>query len=157
MKKVMIVLFVIGALALLPAGVRARANVINVQDYFSLEGRIVNTPDGCEDLIHTSGRVHVTAHITDLGDGDRLVAVHFNPQNAVAEGMETGTIYRGVGVTSFMERTLGPGESYTFVNVFMQVPHVGIQEVVHTTVNANGEITSEIDHSVIPGFDTCNG
>jgi hypothetical protein len=157
MKKIIFALFFLATFLLiaLPSGVLAQANVTNFQERIDLEGQPVQTPDGCEDLLHVGGNLHIVGHVTDLGDGNALVAMHFQPQGAVTQGMETGTIYRGIGVTRTMERTLGPGESFTFVNVFMQVPQAGVQQVAHVTVNANGQVTSTIDHVTIPGFSGC--
>jgi hypothetical protein len=159
MKKTILLLALLALFALvaLPHAVQAEANVSTEQIITPIEGLVVVTPPGCEDLVHIAGSVHVVIHTTDLGDGNALVMLHAQPQGAVTQGLETGNIYHGIGVTRSVERTLGPGESYSFVNVFMQVPEVGVQAVVHVTVNANGEISSSITHEIMPGFSTCAG
>ena len=151
--------FVLGAILLmsvalvaLPADVEATPTVDHIQVRVPLEGLYVNTPEPCEDLVHIAGALHFAGHLTEMDNGERLLVLHSNPQEAVTQGVETGNIYRGVGVGHQVIRTLGPGESYTSVNVFLQVPHYGFQWVVHTTINANGELTAEIDHELSPGF-----
>jgi hypothetical protein len=154
MKKVIFALFLVGVLVLsmLPATVGAQAFVDKIRERIPVEGRVVETPDGCEDLIHTSGYINMQGHMTALDDGNVLLVSHSNPQDAVVEGMETGNIYHGVGNTQFIVRTLGPGETFHFTNTFMQVPAVGLHEVVHYTVNASGEVTAELDYYFEPGF-----
>ncbi len=154
MRKMIITLLLVAIVAAvaLPAGVLAKPTVENIQLRIPLAGRYDDLPEPCEDLVHLSGTLHVTVHLTEMENGDRLLVVHTNPQAAVTQGVETGNIYRGVGVGHRVERTLGPGESYTSVDVFLQVPEFGLQYVVHTTVNANGELTAEIDHFIEPGF-----
>lgn len=140
------------ALMALPVGVSAQPTVENIQLRIPLEGRYDDLPEPCEDLVHIAGTLHLSGHWTEMDNGEVLVVLHSNPQGAVTQGVETGNIYHGVGVGHDIIRTLGPGESYTSVDVFMQVPHFGVQWVVHTTINANGEVTAEIDHLLSPGF-----
>ena len=155
-QTLMLLLFVALALLIaLPASVEARPFVDNIQLRIPLEGRYDDLPEPCEDVVHIGGTLHLAAHITEMDDGSRVLILHGNPQGAVTQGVETGDIYRGVGVGHTVERTLGPGESYTSVDVFMQVPHFGLVYVVHTTLNANDELTAEIDHFIQPGF-TCD-
>lgn len=154
MKKMIITLLLVAIVAAvaLPASVLAKPTVENIQLRIPLAGRYDDLPEPCEDLVHLSGTLHINVHFTEMENGDRLFVRHANPQAAVSQGVETGNIYHGVGVGQRVERTLGPGESYTSVDVFMQVPEFGVQFVVHTTVNANGEVTAEIDHFIEPGF-----
>lgn len=154
MKKMILALVLMALFAPAAQGrvALADATVENIQEYIPVEGVEVHTPEGCEDLIHISGRIHIQVHITELDNGDMLYVFNGTPQNAVAVGEETGNVYHGVGHTGYVERTLGPGESVHLVNVFMQVPSVGVQELLHTTINANGEMTNYMEQIVEPGF-----
>ena len=157
MKKLMFALIMVAltALVAMPGTLLAEPTVENFQLRIPLAGRYDDLPDPCEDLVHLSGMLHVAVHLTEMENGDRLLVIHLNPQGAVTQGVETGNIYRGVGVHQSIERTLGPGEFYHSVDVFMQVPHFGLVYVVHTTINPDGDVTAEIDHFIQPGF-TCD-
>jgi hypothetical protein len=154
MKQIIGTVLLIAAIALiaLPATSAAQAGVTTTQEFISLEGIPVGTPEGCEDLVHVAGTLHAVYHLTALDDGGYLLVLHTNPQGAVTQGVDTGTLYRGTGVGQSVARTLGPGESSTTVDVFYQVPLAGIQLVVHVTLNANGELTSYVEHAIAPGF-----
>jgi hypothetical protein len=158
MKQLIGTALLIAAVALmaLPATTAATANVTTTQEFNPLEGIPVGTPAGCEDLVHVAGTLHAVYHVTALDDGGQLLVLHANPQGAVTQGMDTGKLYRGTGVGQTVIRTLGPGVSSTAIDVFYQVPHIGIQLVMHITINANGEVTSSIDHAVAPGFSCTN-
>ena len=154
MKKILLALVLVALLAM-PGALLAEPTIDNFQLRIPLVGIYVDAPAPCEDVVHLSGTLHVTGHVTEMENGDRLAVIHANPQAAVTQGVETGNIYHGIGVGQTVERTLGPGESYTSVNVFMQVPHGGLVYVVHMTFDADGEVTAEIDHYIQPGF-TCD-
>jgi hypothetical protein len=157
MKRTVSIAIVLVAIALmgLPSGARAKAEVYHFRDRVDLEGIVVETPEGCEDLIHVDGTLNIFVHTTKLDEENMLVVAHYQPQGAVTQGMESGNLYRGVGVTQIIERTMGPGSSTTAVGIFYQVPYVGVRMFLHTTVNANGEVTSSIERMETAAFYTC--
>jgi hypothetical protein len=110
---------------------------------------------GCEDAerIALSGTINFVDEMTTNSNGETTHTIHFNPQGVTGVGEETGTTYRGTGSTT---TTVTFDENHeirtrTFVNNFniIATEPSGISSiehnVVHVTVNAQGEITAKFD------------
>lgn len=76
--------------------------------------------------------------------------IHDQPAGGELVGLETGTVYQPTGVTQRIWND-NSAVNYTYVNVYHMVGQRGIQYRVkvlyHYTINANGELTAEIDKS----------
>jgi hypothetical protein len=97
--------------------------------------------------------------VTENSNGGTTHTIHFNPQGVTGVGEETGTTYRGTGSTTTTVEFNGKNlqRTETFVNNFniIATEPSGISsiehQVVHVTVNAQGEITASVD----TGTSTC--
>jgi sorbitol-specific phosphotransferase system component IIA len=80
--------------------------------------------------------------------------IHFNYAGVSGIGLTTGNKYQASGGDHFVSNSGRPGNEFTFVNNFlMTAPGRGnnlrVHELVHVTVNANGEITAETDNITV--------
>lgn len=130
----------------LPASAQATVFTSNEKVPLSLTVFIPCVPE----TVTVSGELHIVSHVTVNGDGSFHVVSHFNPQGVSGDGDVTGVRYQGTGVTQ-STFNLGAGQQFTFVNNFRfigQGPgnNSTIHQTVHTTVNANGEVTSVVDN-----------
>lgn len=148
-KKATIVLLAAMMLAIsLPANAHAAVEV-NIKE--PLAGSVFEDVCG-EDVIHTSGDLHVLITST-INDNRASGYVHFNPQGAKLVGLTTGNEYIGTGMGSpvhFNESLDGGSATFTSVGNFRligkgQAPSLLVHSVVHTTINANGELTAEVE------------
>jgi hypothetical protein len=82
------------------------------------------------------------------------IATHFNDAGVSGIGLTTGNKYQASGGNHFVSNSGGTRNEFTFVNNFLLVaPGAGnnlrVHELVHVTVNANGEITAETDNIAV--------
>lgn len=106
-----------------------------------------------EPLEHTGGYLHIKFTFTENAERVSGTA-HFQPQGAKLIGLDSGAEYVGTGITrdGFHEpRDETGAANFTFVNNFRIIgkgdaPSFLAHDVVHVTVNANGDITAEIEH-----------
>jgi hypothetical protein len=105
-----------------------------------------------------TGNLHVLVIVQETGNGT-FVLTHAQPQGIEGTGQTSGALYRGTGVTrssAFLDAA--PPFDVTFVNNFRIIGagdanNFMVHQVVHMTVNANGEVTatvSQIDVSCQP-------
>jgi hypothetical protein len=105
---------------------------------------------GSGELVLLDGTLHIQNHVTINGKRVNL-KTHDQPQDVSGLGLATGDTYHAVGVTQEQDSlpiTNGAAE-FTFVNNFRIIGtgpgnNLQVHQVVHTTVNANGDVTSEI-------------
>lgn len=104
-----------------------------------------------EDVIHTEGNLHILVSFTQ-SDNHVSGNFHLNPQGAKLVGLTTGNEYVGTGMLheSFSESLDGGAATFTFVNNFRligkgQAPRLLFQVIVHTTINANGDLTANVE------------
>lgn len=142
-------LVALGLATLAPAApASAQANAVTTNERVPLE-LTVFIPCVPENVTVT-GTLHIVSHTTVNPDGSFHVVSHFNPQGVSGTGDVTGDQYRGTGVTH-QQFNLNVGQTFTFVNNFRfigQGPgnNSTIHQNVHTTVNANGELTTVVDN-----------
>jgi hypothetical protein len=104
-----------------------------------------------DDMVELDGYVHHVASSRRDGDGKIHVHDHWNLRGVRGEGISTGIKYKGVGATNYTFIGKEPFPyTRTLVNNFgLIAPGPGndlhIHVVVHTTINAKGEITAQID------------
>jgi hypothetical protein len=102
------------------------------------------------ETVTVTGTLHIVSHTTVNPDGSFHVVSHFNPQGVSGTGDVTGAQYRGTGVTQ-NTFNIAAGQTFTFANNFNfigQGPgnNSTLHQNVHTTVNANGVVTSVVDN-----------
>lgn len=109
--------------------------------------------DGAGEIVLFQGFLHVVEHHTF---NDRFVneKIHIQPINVEGVGLITGDMYRGTGVSQIQDsfRLANGATHITSINNFRfigQGPDNNFQvhETVHTTINANGEVTVTVENS----------
>ena len=103
--------------------------------------------------VRLTGDMHALFLYTIDENGGRHVASHFQPMGITGYGEVTGDKYQATGVTRH-DWNLQPAAYpvvYTLVNNFRVVgPGPGnnflVHETYHITLNANGEVTAELDN-----------
>jgi hypothetical protein len=108
---------------------------------------------GAGEVVDLSGTLHVLFCTTLDGNGGFHTKYHFQPQGVSGTGQTTGDKYQATGVTQ-REFNGKVGSEFTFVNNFRiigQGPgnNFLVHQLVHVTVNANGEVTAFVDNSSI--------
>jgi len=109
---------------------------------------------GAGEMIDLTGQVHAVFSVTVDGNGGVHIATHFNDAGVSGIGLTTGNKYQASGGNHFVSNSGGTRNEFTFVNNFLLVaPGAGnnlrVHELVHVTVNANGEITAETDNIAV--------
>ena len=102
---------------------------------------------GCENAedIHVSGTLNV---VSTTANGKQIL--QFHPQGVTGIGETTGTTYRATGGTIIIGDPDNDGLTHTYVNNFnlIATKPSGISSiehlVLHITVNAQGEITADV-------------
>jgi hypothetical protein len=110
--------------------------------------------DGLGEDVTIEGEVIIRTHSTDDGNGGVHLSMHVRPSGVVGVGEVSGLKYRGTGGTFEGEHYAADGfpALYSFVNNFRiigQGPrnNLGMHMTVHQTMNANGELTADVDLS----------
>ena len=140
-----------------PAASFAQAITITTNDFVPF-AQVVFVPcanGGAGEVVLISGTLHIQQHIT-INDNRANVKIHFQPQGATGVGLTTGDTYNAVGVTQEQDSipiTNGAFE-FTFINNFRIIGpgpdnNLQVHQTVHTTVNANGDVTSTVDNTSI--------
>ncbi len=101
------------------------------------------------EIIFTTGYVHHVHHVTLDNNGGYHYKWHMNVQSVSAVGLTTGYKYQWVNVINNQEFSGIVGQTYTSfgkLKVIGQgdVSNFAVQLTLHTTVNANGEVTAEV-------------
>ena len=117
---------------------------------FPVEGMVFENICG-ETLTHTAGQLHVLITYTE-NDNRVSGMMHFQPQGAKIVD-EAGRTYSGTGIG--MERFNEPRDengavNFTAIDSFKLIGHGDApslleQIVLHVTINANGEVTAEVE------------
>ncbi len=136
--------------ALLEPGVAAASAVSAT----SLKQPFATTAIGCNpvEVIDLSGTLHVLSRVAPDGNGGYRATFHYQPMGIAGVGRTTGTTFRGTGVTRSKENVAGRGYPIVATNVnnfriIGQGPGNNqlVHAVTHTTINANGELTADVD------------
>jgi hypothetical protein len=144
MKKLLVLVAATVALAL-PVSAQAAASV--EQAPFETDVLACNG-----DLIHLSGTLLVVFTETATPSGGFVFSAHFQPQNVKGVDLVTGTKFIATGLTREITVLSPPGGfTDTFVNQFHIQATRGeesfiVSEVLHITVNANGDLTAFVDN-----------
>ena len=148
--RLIIVLAVLatGLLAVTSASARATTEKIPFD--------IVLAPEeACGEAIHLSGTLLAQFRTTETSGGNLAVGFHFNPQGITGVGLTSGATYHATGETQGTTTIKAKGGiSDTFVNNFKIIgegsaPNFLQTDVIHLTVNANGDVTATIEKSTI--------
>ncbi|MCU7549908.1 hypothetical protein OCK74_12320 [Chitinophagaceae bacterium LB-8] len=115
----------------------------------------IEVPIPCAgDLVTLEGTLHLQMHVTINGN-NIIVKEHFQPQGITGIGI-SGKKYQATGVTQdiFKGSLQNEQVSFTSINNFRiigQGPgnNYLVHQTIHTTINANGEVTSEVDNSSV--------
>jgi hypothetical protein len=107
------------------------------------------------DTLTLEGDLHVLFTYT-VNDNSVSAIEHFNPQGVTAVADPSGAMYRATGMTATSSRAslVNGAANFTWVNNFRMIGTAGaatyfVHEVVHTTVNADGTVTSDFSHVTI--------
>ena len=111
--------------------------------------------EACGEAIHLSGTLLAQFRFTETSGGNLAVGFHFNPQGITGVGLTSGATYHATGETQGTTTIKAKGGiSDTFVNNFKIIGEGSAQnflqtDVIHLTVNANGDVTATIEKSMI--------
>jgi len=105
------------------------------------------------DWVRVSGKFHFLTHTTLDGNGRYHLKVQFSPMGVSGFGFPSGTFYQGTGVTQWTNIGI-VGAPQTYINNFRLIsqgsaPNLMVHVNTHTTVNANGDVTTDFDHTTI--------
>jgi hypothetical protein len=110
---------------------------------------------GAGELVTVTGTLHIQTHVT-INQNRLMLRTLFQPQGASGLGLTTGDLYHGTGMTQFLDTIPNPlgAQTSTFTNNFRFIGpgpdnNLQIHQNIHITVNANGEVTSEVDNASI--------
>jgi hypothetical protein len=144
----LLAVFATGLLAVTSASARATTEKIPFD--------IVLAPEeACGEAIHLSGTLLAQSTLTETSSGNVEIGFHFNPQGITGVGLTSGATYHATGETlETTTITATGGISDTFVNNFKIIGEGSAQnfletDVMHLTVNANGDVTVIVDKSMI--------
>jgi len=112
---------------------------------------------GAGEDVELTGELHVLIVTTVSKSGMQHTELHFQPINVSGVGETSGDKYRAVGITR-TDMTIDTSDGFpqetTAVNNFYiigQGPgnNFMVHETFHVTINANGEVTADIDKLII--------
>ena len=143
-------------LAVVASGLLAATSAPASADTEKIPFDFVLAPEeACGEAIHLSGTLLAVFSFTESSSGNVQVGFHFNPQGITGTGLTTGATYHATGVTRGTTTTTAKGGiSDTFVNSFKIIgdgsaPNFLETDVIHVTVNANGDVTASVEQSII--------
>ncbi len=154
MRKSILPGLVVLALGLCTSGAAMAAGAISETNHYSYPNSFV-LPNPCtgNPIAFTSGTFEAVVHVTITPDGRIHVVSSGHPQGAVGTDLVTGDTFHYVGGVAEQQNLDGSGVPLEFTsmhsgNFVGQGPGNNlIQHVIlHTTINANGEVTSTVDH-----------
>jgi hypothetical protein len=105
---------------------------------------------GAGETVFYEGTLHEVTRATESASGNFSITFHSNPQGVKGTGEITGDIYQGTG-SSTATFTMGPGQTVAIASSFQLIGpgtdnNFRLHVTAHLTVNANGEVTSEVDN-----------
>jgi hypothetical protein len=130
--------------------VSATTTVTNERVPFFAAGPVPCANGGAGDFVVLEGTSHNVTRTTESASGNLSVTFHSNTQGVKGTGLITGDTYQGNSSTT-ESITMGPGETRTFTGSFLVVGpgpdnNFTVHQTTHLTVNANGEVTSDVDN-----------
>jgi hypothetical protein len=150
LRRLIIVLAVVatGLLAVTSASATATTEKIPFDTVLAPE-------EACGEAIHLSGTLLAQFTSTETPSGNVEIGFHFNPQGITGVGLTSGATYHATGETLGTTTINAKGGiSDTFVNNFKIIGAGTAQnfletDVMHLTVNANGDVTATVEKSTI--------
>ena len=134
-------------LAVSPAFARASHSTERFTEPFDF---VIPASEGCtgED-VYVYGTIDVVVQTTTDAKGNTHLVTHYTP-HLTAVGLTTGKRYLAVGPTQIVSFDTGGPAVFNVANIIITVaPGSGdnfvLTEVIHVTLNANGEVTVEFD------------
>ena len=110
---------------------------------------------GAGELVLVEGILHIQQHIT-INNNRANVKVHIQPQVAKGVGLVSGDIYQANGVTQEQDSIalLNGASEFSFINNFRLIGqgpdnNLQVHQNIHVTLNANGEISTVVDHTTV--------
>ncbi len=124
----------------------------NTSEYFEFFTWVPCAADGAGEYVIISGMLHDMYHLTMDDTGGYHLVLHSQPMGIKGVGDTTGDIYQGTGVYQEVYNGM-VGQTVTVIDDYrMTGPGTGnnfiFHETFHFTVNANGELTSEVDNVI---------
>lgn len=140
---------VLAAMALLLSP-GAAWGAVQVNESVPLAGLVFTDRCG-DDVLVTDGQLHIV--MSSTVNGNQISGFsHFQAEGGRGIGVNTGAEYVVLGLTreTFNESLVNGSANLTFVNVFRIVgtgdtPSFVHNVVVHTTINANGDVTADVE------------
>src|ERR1044072_4341731 len=135
----------------------AQAPAITTNDFvpFAQINLVPCANGGAGELVLIQGTLHIQQHIT-INNNRVTVKSHFQPQGAGGTGLTTGDTYNATGVTQEVDTLplVGGAAEFTFINNFRLIGqgpnnNLLVHQTIHTTVNANGTVTSVVDNTSV--------
>jgi hypothetical protein len=104
--------------------------------------------DGAGEYVIISGILHDMYHFTMDDTGGYHLVLHSQPMGVKGVGETTGDIYQGTGVYQDVYNGV-VGETGTLIDVYQMIGqgpgnNFKVHETLHVTVNANGELITDI-------------
>jgi hypothetical protein len=150
LRRLIILLAVVACGLLAVTSASARAVTERVPFDF-----VLAPEEACGEAIQLSGTLLTEFSFTETSGGNVEIGFHFSPQGITGVGLTSGATYHATGETlgTTTIRANG-GFSDTFVNNFKIIgegsaPNFLETDVIHLTVDANGEVTASVEHSMI--------
>ena len=109
---------------------------------------------GAGESVELTGELHILMTLTEDSAGGMHGKAHFQPQGVTGVGDVTGDKYQATGVTQDQFH-IAPDDGYpyeyTYINNFRIIGqgkgnNYLVHQTVHLTINANGEVTAEVDN-----------
>jgi hypothetical protein len=141
-----------GAMVLLFVGSAPAEVLVNTAEPFEAVFFVPCADGGAGEEVLLTGFLHVLMTETQDAKGNLHFMSHFQPMGIVGTGLTTDDMYRGTGVEKETTKDASPPPSEdTFVSNFRiigQGPgnNFLLHQLFHVTVNANGEVTVEVDN-----------
>jgi hypothetical protein len=108
---------------------------------------------GAGEGLIVSGVFHIQTHTT-INPNRSMFKTLIQRQEATGIGLDTGDVYRSVGVTQFVDTIpiLNGAQTFTVINKLRLIGpgpgnNVQLSQQFQITINANGEVTADVDHS----------
>src|SRR4051812_14589311 len=109
---------------------------------------------GAGETLISQGIIKQVTHLT-INENHFTMKLQFTPQGVIAIGQITGDLYHAGGNSEFTQTGSFINGHATFTSVWMfhvighgDLPSFKLIPTVHTTVNANGTVTSNVDKVV---------
>lgn len=134
----------------IPASARAETFTDQEQEFIEFTEFVPCAAGGAGEEVRLAGMLSILTHVTIDARGGYHAKVQLRPQGVRGEGLTTGDRYVGTGVTQ--EQVNGTvGSQRTFVDNYRIIGQGNgnnylVHETHHVTVNANGEVTAEVDN-----------